>query len=227
MDNNQTNVISEAELHAKLQTIFRQMDKGRNRRDRFALAGVWAVFLLALLLCGGCADDNRLRSLAVSEAETIGELPSGLPGVALYVPLPDDLLRDCTLEVTVGDRVNGSWGLVRAVVQEYSGTTGRWSDAIYAPVCSASARGLPSEVEVCGLVPTVRSRVKLSLEPRGGDITDYFNTPLGADKDAKLDKLKAKYWPIAKVSVGPWWFNSGEVTVVAGPPVEYIETRMP
>jgi hypothetical protein len=159
------------------------------RRQR----SLWCGMAVALLVCGGCSEEYHLRSLAVNEAETISKLPSGLSGIALYVPLQDVPSTDCTLEVTLSDDVNGSWRLIRAVVQEYSETEGRWPDAIFAPICHASARGRPSSVDVCDLYPNTRYRVKLSLEPMGDDITDYFNTPAGPAKDAKLDCLYGKY----------------------------------
>lgn len=141
-------------------------------------------------------------ALAAGAAETIDKLPSGLPGLALYVPMQPahfqgTLPSDCTLEVTLGDQASKAWTLVRAVVYEYSETGARLPDALYAPVCGASAQGQPSKVRISGLAPDARYRVKLSLEPKGCDVSEYISTPDGDQKDKLLEGLKKKYKPIA------------------------------
>ncbi len=192
----------------------------------------WLTLALVLLACGGCGDDGFQKTgvLLPNGVEVIEALPSGLPGVALYVPIQPAHFRgtlpdECTLEVTLGDHVSETWRLVRAVAYEYSEPGVPFERAIYAPICGASAQGRPSKVRISDLAPNAWYRVKLSLEPRGGDVTDYFNTRAGIDKDMKLDVLKAKYGLIMRESRGDL-MTPGAVMIFAKPGVEKVKARV-
>jgi len=167
---------------------------------KFVLAASSAL-LLAFVAFGfaGLLPGQPKLPVTVASGGIVPELPNGLPGLELFVPLvknhfPDGIPQKFWLLVDFDKTVAEEWALKQVQVFEYTPLGTLIQDPYYAEVVGGTQ---PTEVIVAGLPEVPQYRMRLILAPYGEEVERDLG-PVREESDTErrmkiLEPLKKKY----------------------------------